>query len=102
GRPVAEARSEAVYGQVVAAHRIEHAKHRPMRERPSRLISRKDEFSLADDLHLSEDLERAVGQRDAMLTISLHAFGRNRPGLLGQVAELVPGRAKDFISARRC
>ena len=34
-RPVAERRTETVNGQVVSAHRGEHTKHRPVRERPA-------------------------------------------------------------------
>ena len=42
-----------------------------------------------------QDLDCPIGERNAVFSIRLHAFGRNRPGAGGQV-EFLPCGTRDF------
>jgi hypothetical protein len=94
-RPVAKRRSKAVNSCALAEHASQKFQHRHVRERTP-VATAEHELAIA---WVREDRQRAVGQRDLVLTCGLHPFGRNCPYFL-RVVDLSRAGANDFARAR--
>jgi Arm DNA-binding domain len=91
GRPIAESRSEAVYGDIAAAHAPQQHQHRhPAQRSPrpragehvtlaGRVIDR------AELCHDAQDDDGSRAQRHAMRLAALHALARHHPDFAGEV-----------------
>ena len=66
GGPVPEAASEAVHGDVVAAHPLEQARHRHVRKRGA-LLPADEDVGVILSRQCPQDFERLIRQRDLVL-----------------------------------
>ena len=79
--------------------RRSHHFERHHRQRLAGLLTRKHEIAIARLMHRLHDLERALGQRNAMLAAGLHAGGRDGPDGAIKI-KFIPARVERLAGAR--